>query len=137
MNNKPKEYVNCRIKGEQKNICPYQRGRVVIAVRKQQSVELRSWWILIKHVGHEPVNLLLGYNCMKKKSYQLKIRLSLTNEEESGFTLSRFAAGIEQPWAFKCQLLLTVKGVNSPKMKLFDAVACPKSSLTEFGHALD
>jgi hypothetical protein len=47
---------------------------------------------------------------MKKKSYQLKIRLSLTNEEESGFTLSRFVAGIEQPWAFKCQLLLTAKG---------------------------
>jgi hypothetical protein len=29
------------------------------------------------------------------------------------------------------------KGANSLKMKLFDAVAHPKSGLTEFGHALD
>jgi hypothetical protein len=74
---------------------------------------------------------------MKKGSYQLKISLSLTSEEESGFTLSRFVAGIGQSWAFECQLLLVAKGANSPKMKLFDAVAHPESSLAEFGNTLD
>jgi hypothetical protein len=53
------------------------------------------------------------------------------------FTLSRFVAVIEQPWAFECQLLPMTKGVNSPKMKLFDVVARPESGLTEFAHTLD
>jgi hypothetical protein len=74
---------------------------------------------------------------MKKESYQLKISLSLTNGEESSFTLSRFTAGIGQPWAFECQLLLTAKGVNSLKMKLFNAVAHPESGLVEFSRMLD
>jgi hypothetical protein len=73
---------------------------------------------------------------MKKESYQLNINLSLTDREKSGFTLSKFAAGIEQPRAFECQLLLT-QGANSPKMELFDAVARLESGLVEFGHALD
>jgi hypothetical protein len=34
-------------------------------------------------------------------------------------------------------LLLTVKGVNSPKMELFDVVARLEPGLMEFGHALD
>jgi hypothetical protein len=59
------------------------------------------------------------------------------NGEESGFTLSRFTTGIEQPRAFECQLLPTAKGVNSPKMELFNAVACHELGLVEFGHALD
>jgi hypothetical protein len=59
------------------------------------------------------------------------------NGEEGGFTLSRFATGIEQPRAFKCQLLPTAKGANSPKMELFDAVARLEPGLAEFGHALD
>jgi hypothetical protein len=29
------------------------------------------------------------------------------------------------------------KGVNSPKMKLFDIVACLESDFAEFSHALD
>jgi hypothetical protein len=74
---------------------------------------------------------------MEKGSYQLKISLSLTSEEEGGFTLSRFAAGIRQPRAFKCQLLPVAKWVNSPKMKLFDVVARPESGLAEFSHMLD
>jgi hypothetical protein len=74
---------------------------------------------------------------MKKESYELNISLSLTNGEESGFTLSRFTTGIRQPRAFECQLLLTAKEVNSPKMELFDAVACLEPGLVEFGHALD
>jgi hypothetical protein len=74
---------------------------------------------------------------MKKGSYQFKISLSLTSEEESGFTLSRFTAGIRQLRAFECQLLPTTKGAKSPKMKLFNAVARPESGLAEFGHALD
>jgi hypothetical protein len=91
----------------------------------------------MKQAGHEPVNLLLGHSCMKKESYELNISLSLTNEEESGFTLSRSTTGIRQPRAFECQLLLTAKEVNSPKMELFDAVACLEPGLVEFGHVLD
>jgi hypothetical protein len=45
--------------------------------------------------------------------------------------------GIGQPRAFECQLLPMAKGVNSPKMELFDAVACLEPGLMEFGHALD
>jgi hypothetical protein len=74
---------------------------------------------------------------MQKESYQFKISLLMTNGEDSGFTLSRIAAGIGQSWVFECQLLPTAKGVNSLNMKLFDAVACPESVLTEFDHALD
>jgi hypothetical protein len=74
---------------------------------------------------------------MKNESYQLNISLSLTNGEESGFTLSMFTTGIGQPRAFECQLLPTAKGANSPKMELFDAVACLDPSLTEFSHTLD
>jgi hypothetical protein len=59
------------------------------------------------------------------------------NGEESGFTLSRFTTGIGQPRAFECQLLPTAKGVNSPKMELFNVVACHELGLVEFGHALD
>jgi hypothetical protein len=69
-------------------------GRIATAVRKQQNVGPRNRWILIKQAGHEPVDLLMGHSSMKKESYQLKISLSLTNEEESRFTLSRFAAWI-------------------------------------------
>jgi hypothetical protein len=47
---------------------------------------------------------------MKKGSYQLKITLSLTSEEESRLTLSRFTAGIEQLRALECQLLPMAKG---------------------------
>jgi hypothetical protein len=47
---------------------------------------------------------------MKKESYQLNISLSLTNGEESGFTLNRFMTGIGQPRAFECQLLPTAMG---------------------------
>jgi hypothetical protein len=72
MNNKPKEYVNCRIKGEQKNSYPYRRGRDVTVVRKGQSVGPCSQWILIKQLGHEPVNLLMGHSCMKKDVVSLK-----------------------------------------------------------------
>jgi hypothetical protein len=61
----------------------------------------------------------------------------LTNGEESRFTLSRFATGIGQPWAFECQLLPTAKRVNSLKIEFFDAVARLEPGLTEFGHALD
>jgi hypothetical protein len=74
---------------------------------------------------------------VKKESYRLKISLSLTNGEGIDLTLDRFATGIEQPRTFECQLLPTVKGANSPKMKLFDVGARPKSDLTEFDHALD
>jgi hypothetical protein len=74
---------------------------------------------------------------MKKESYQLNISLSLTNGEENRFTLSRFVTGIEQPQAFECQFLPTVKGVNSPKMELFDVVVRLEPDLTEFGHVLD
>jgi hypothetical protein len=88
-------------------------------------------------VGHEPVNLLLGHSYVKKESYQLNISLSLTNGEESGFTLSRFTTGIGQPQAFECQLLPTAKRVNSLKMELFDALARLEPGLTEFGHVLD
>jgi hypothetical protein len=63
--------------------------------------------------------------------------LSLTNGEESGFTLNRLTTGIRQPRAFECQLLSTVKGANSPKMDLFDAVACLEPGRAEFGHVLD
>jgi hypothetical protein len=61
----------------------------------------------------------------------------VTNGEESRFILSRFATGIRQPWPFECQFLPTVKGANSLKMKLFDAMACLEPDLVEFGHALD
>jgi hypothetical protein len=61
----------------------------------------------------------------------------LTNGEESGFTFSGFVTRIGQPRAFECQLLPTAKGVNSPKMELFDAMARIQPSLAEFGHALD
>jgi hypothetical protein len=61
----------------------------------------------------------------------------LTNGEESGFTLSRYTAGVEQSRAFKYQLLPTAKGANLPKMELFDVVACLEPGLAEFGHALD
>jgi hypothetical protein len=54
-----------------------------------------------------------------------------------GLTLSRFVAGIRQLRAFKCQLLPIAKGADSPKMKLFKAVACLESGLAKFGHALD
>jgi hypothetical protein len=74
---------------------------------------------------------------MKKESYQLNIRLSLMNGEESGFTRSRFATGIRQPWAFECHLLPMAKGVNSSKMDLFDVVARLEPGLMEFGHMLD
>jgi hypothetical protein len=74
---------------------------------------------------------------MKKESQQSDISLSLTNGEESGFTLSRFATGIGQPRAFECQLLPMAKGVNSSKMELIDAVASLEPGLTEFGHAHD
>jgi hypothetical protein len=74
---------------------------------------------------------------MKKECYQLSIILSLTNGEESRFTVSRFATGIGQPWAFECQLLPMAKGPNSPKVELFDAVAHLEPGLTEFGHVLD
>jgi hypothetical protein len=57
--------------------------------------------------------------------------------EESGFTLSRFGTGIRQPRTFECQLLPMAKGVNSPKMELFDTVARLEPGLTEFAHALD
>jgi hypothetical protein len=46
-------------------------------------------------------------------------------------------SGIGQPRAFECQLLPTAKGVNSPKMKLFDVVAHLEPGLVEFSHALD
>jgi hypothetical protein len=74
---------------------------------------------------------------MKKESYQLNISLWLTNGEERGFTISRFVTGIGQPRAFECQLLPIAKGVNSPKMKLFDVVAHLEPGLVEFSHALD
>jgi hypothetical protein len=74
---------------------------------------------------------------MKKESYQLNISLSLTNGEESGFTLSKFTTGIGLPRVFECQLLPTAKGTNSPKMELFDAVARLEPGLVEFSHALD
>jgi hypothetical protein len=74
---------------------------------------------------------------MKNESLQFDISLSLTNGEESGFTLSRFAIGIGQPWAFKCQLCPIAKGVNSSKMELVDAVAHLELGLTEFSHTLD
>jgi hypothetical protein len=74
---------------------------------------------------------------MKKGRCQFKMSLLLTSEEESGFTLSRFAAGIGQSWAFKCQLLPMTKGVNSSKIKLFNTVARLKSDLLKFSHALD
>jgi hypothetical protein len=74
---------------------------------------------------------------MKKESQQLDISLSLTNGEEHRFILSRFATGIGQPRPFECQFLPTVKGANSPKMKLFDAMACLEPNLVEFGHAID
>jgi hypothetical protein len=45
-------------------------------------------------------------------------------EKKINLTLSRFVAEIGQPQAFKCQFLLTAKGANSPKLKLFDTVAC-------------
>jgi hypothetical protein len=45
--------------------------------------------------------------------------------------------GNGQPQAFECQLLPTAKGVNSPKMELFDAVARLEPGLVEFSHALD
>jgi hypothetical protein len=137
MSNKANECVNYKEKGKQKNSYPYRMGRDVIAVRKRQSVRPRSRWVLIKQAGHEPVNLLLGHSYVKKESYQLNISLSLTNGEESGFTLSRFTTGIGQPQALECQLLPTAKRVNSLKMELFDALARLEPGLTEFGHVLD
>jgi hypothetical protein len=59
------------------------------------------------------------------------------NGEETRFTLSRIVTGIGQQWTFKCQLLPMAKGVNSPKMELFDVVACLEPGLMEFGHMLD
>jgi hypothetical protein len=68
---------------------------------------------------------------MKQESHQFDISLSLTNEEESGFTLSRFTTGIGQPRTFECQLLPIAKGANSLKMELFHAVAHLEPGLAE------
>jgi hypothetical protein len=50
---------------------------------------------------------------------------------------SRVAAQIVEPRALVCQHISVAKRVNPPKSKLFDAVACPKTSVMELSHSLD
>jgi hypothetical protein len=45
--------------------------------------------------------------------------------------------GIGYPWALEGTFVPTTKGVNSPKMELFDAVARLKLGLVEFSYAVD
>jgi hypothetical protein len=63
--------------------------------------------------------------------------LSATIGRFKGLTNSRVTAHIIEPRALICQHIPTSKGANPSKSKLFDAVACPKTSIAEFSHPLD
>jgi hypothetical protein len=88
-------------------------------------------------VGHKHVDLLLRHCYTGQGICQFKASVSSTIEKKIDLTISRFAAGIGHLRVLKGQLVMTAKGVNSLKMKLFDTVACLESGLMEFSHALD
>jgi hypothetical protein len=48
MDYKPEEYVNCRLKDDQNDICPYRRRGVFAAGRQWQVSRPISWWVFIK-----------------------------------------------------------------------------------------
>jgi hypothetical protein len=57
--------------------------------------------------------------------------------KDKDLTGSRIVGQIIEPWTLICQLFAVAERANSPKSKLFDAVACLKTDVAEFSHLLE
>jgi hypothetical protein len=78
----------------------------------------------MKQLGHKLVDPFLGQSYTRQRECQIGVIISPAFKRQGGkLTISRFAAGVGHRQALIGAFVPTAKGLNSPKMEFFDAVA--------------
>jgi hypothetical protein len=118
--------------------CSYQWMRVFTAIRQLQVSRPHGWRVPMKQLGHKLVDPFLGQSYTRQRECQIGVIISPAFKRQGGkLTISRFAAGVGHRQALIGAFVPTSKGLNSPKMEFFDAVARLKPGPVELSYALD